>query len=148
MSRENKIIRNEMDTLDESLLETTNLTKQRHGCVTAWLVLLIFTNSLVALLYLLGGDNISKRLPGGISNNILILLAILGILNVGCSVMLFQWKKLGFWGFVLTSICAFVINLNVGLGIGQSIFGLVGIAVLYGVLQIKKDNHSAWTNLE
>jgi hypothetical protein len=69
-------------------------------------------------------------------------------MNVVFSVMLFLWKKWGFWGFIITSIGAFAINLSIGLGVGQSIAGLVGIAVLYGVLQIKKDNISAWANLE
>jgi hypothetical protein len=128
--------------------ETTNETKQRHGCVTAWLVLMIILNSLTALLYLFGGDIISKNLQAGISNTMLILLAILGIMNVVFSVILFLWKKWGFWGFIITSIGAFVINLSIGLGVGQSILGLFGIAVLYGVLQIKKENISAWTNLE
>ena len=50
-------------------------------------------------------------------------------------------------GISCTSIAALVVNLSIGLGIVQSLFGLVGIAVLYGVLQIKKDNVSAWTNL-
>ena len=48
----------------------------------------------------------------------------------------------------LKGIAAFIINLSIGVGIGQSVFGLVGIAVLYGVLQIKKDNIPAWDKLE
>jgi len=122
--------------------------KQRHGCVTAWLILMIIMSSLVAVLYLFDGDAVSKKFPGGVSNTMLISLAVLGILNVVFSVMLFQWKKLGFWGFVITSAGAFAINISAGLGIGQSIFGLVGIAILYAVLQVKKDDISAWANLE
>ena len=53
-----------------------------------------------------------------------------------------------FMRFLLTSIGALAINLSIGLGIGQSLLGLVGIAILYGVLQIKKDNIPAWNNLE
>ena len=132
----------------EKTTETTNEIKQRHGCVTAWLVIVIILNSITALLYLFAGDMISENLPGGISNTMMILLAILGISNIVFSVMLFQWKMWGFWGFIITSIIAFAINLNIGLGVGQSILGLLGIAILYGVLQIKKDNISAWANLE
>ena len=91
---------------------------------------------------------ITKNLSMDVSNSMIILLGIICIANVIFSVMLFQWKKLGFWGFIITSIGAFIINLSIGLGIVQSLFGLVGIAILYGVLQIKKDNIPAWDNLE
>ena len=123
-------------------------TKQRHGCVTAWLILMIIVNSLVAVLYLFFGGFVAQNFPGDVSMTILILLGILGIGNVVFSIMLFQWKKLGFWGFVATSLGALIINLSIGLGIGQSVSGLIGIAVLYGVLQITKDGVKAWDVLE
>ena len=132
----------------ETMNENPNVIKQRHGCLTAWLVLMIILNSLTAIVYLFAGDMIAKNLPGGISTPMLILLAILGIANVCFSVLLFQWKKWGFLGFIITSIGALIINLSIGLGIGQSLFGLVGLAILYGILQIKKDNVTAWENLE
>ena len=128
-------------------METTT-QKQRHGCVTAWVVLMIITNSLTAIIYLFASDLITNNLPGNVSTPMIILLGLVGIGNVVFSVFLFQWKKLGFWGFATTSVMALIINLSLGLGIGQSILGLVGIALLYGILQIKKDNVSAWDNLE
>jgi hypothetical protein len=30
----------------------------------------------------------------------------------------------------------------------QSLFGLAGIAILYGILQMKKDDSSGWENLD
>jgi hypothetical protein len=41
-----------------------------------------------------------------------------------------------------------VINLNIGFGIYQAVLGLVGIAILYMILHIKKKNVSTWENLE
>mgnify|MGYP001447186829 CR=1 FL=1 len=125
-----------------------NLNKQRHGCVTAWLIFMIIANSFTAILYLFSGDMVSQNLPGGISNTMIFLLAIMGIGNIIFSILLLNWKKIGFWGFSLTSIGALLTNLSVGISIGQSLLGLVGIAVLYGVLQIKKDNTTAWDNLD
>ena len=132
----------------EQINESTNVSKQRHGCVTAWLVLMIIANSLTAIIYLFASEMITDNLPGNVSTPMIILLGIIGIANIVFSVMLFQWKKLGFWGFIITSIGALIINLSIGLGIGQSLFGLGGIAILYGVLQIKKDSITAWENLE
>ena len=91
---------------------------------------------------------VADNFPGGISDSMLILLAILGIANVIFAILLFKWKKIGFWGFVATSIVALFINLSIGLGIAQSLFGLVGIVILYFVLQIKKDDVTTWNNLE
>lgn len=128
--------------------ENSNDQKQRHGCVTAWLIFIIVANSIVALLYLLGGNMIAQNIPGGISTPFLIILGLLGVGNVFFAVLLLQWKKLGFWGFLGTSIVALFINLSIGMSVGQSLFGLVGIAILYGVLQIKQGDTSVWENLE
>ncbi|MTI19844.1 hypothetical protein E1176_02295 [Fulvivirga sp. RKSG066] len=122
--------------------------KQRHGCVTAWLVLMIIANSLTAVSYLFISDTISQNLPEPIPQPMIITLAILSIVNLVLAIMLFQWKKWAFWAFAGTSLIALVINFSLGLGIGTSLFGLVGLAILYGILQIKKDGVTAWQNLE
>jgi hypothetical protein len=133
----------------EILDENPNTTQQRHGCVTAWLVLMIVANSVTAFLYFFATDTITKNLPGNVSPTMIKLLGVVGIGNVIFSVLLFQLKKIGFWGFIITAIVTLIINLSIGLGIAQSLFGLVGIAILFGILQIKKkDNVSTWENLE
>ena len=130
----------------------TNSLKQRHGCVTAWLILMIIANSLIAIVYLFANEKITDNLPGDVSSSLIILLGIIGIANVIFAVLLFQWKKLGFWGFIVTSTGTFIINLSISSGSGpalaQSFLGLAGIAILYGILQIKKDNVSTWESLE
>lgn len=122
--------------------------KQRHGCVTAWLVLMIIANSLTAVLYLFMGDTVIENSPVPIPPTILTVLAIIGIANLSFSVILFQWKKWAFWAFAATSILTLGINLSIGMGIGTSLFGLVGVGVLYGILQLEKDGATAWQNLE
>lgn len=122
--------------------------KKRHGCVTAWLILLIVANSLTALTYLVANDMIQQNLPTPISDTMLYLLAVIGVCNVVFAVYLFKWKKWAFWGFIGSSVAATAINLSSGLPVGQSLMGLIGIAILYGILQIKQDGKSAWENLE
>ena len=106
-----------METIDKN----TNAPKQRHGCVTAWLVLMIIVNSLLAIYYLFASDMVTNNLLGNVSTTMIILLGVIGIGNVISSVLLFQWKKIGFWGFTITSVCALIINLSIGLDIGQSL---------------------------
>ena len=137
-----------MENPIEASEETPNNGKKRHGCVTAWLILLIIANSLAALIYLFAGDLINKSLPRPISTTTLILLTIIGIANVAFAVLLLRWNKSGFWGFVMSAIAALIVNLRVGLGIGQCILGLAGIGILYAILQIKQDDISAWDNME
>ena len=118
--------------------------KQRHGCLTAFLVIMIIANATTALLYLLRGSTIRQNMAD-LPNWALPVLAVLGIFNIVCAVALFQWKKWAFWGFVASAAIAFAINLQIGLGVGQSVLGLVGIAVLYSVLQMRK---RGWAQLE
>ena len=120
--------------------------KQRHGCLTALLLAFIIMNALGALMNLFGGAMIRQTFPDA-PGWALPVLGIAGILNLVCLIALFEWKKWGFYGAVALAILGFVVNLVVGLNILQALLGLVGIAVLYGVLQIGGDK-KGWTQLE
>jgi hypothetical protein len=75
------------------------------------------------------------------------ILALMGALNIVFVVALFQWKKWGFFGFVVVSVTALAVNLQSGVSPLQSGFGLLGITVLYAVLQIGGPK-SGWAQLE
>lgn len=123
-------------------------SKNRHGCVTAWLILMIITNAATTIVYLFFGEIIEESLPTLISQTKLLILAAIGLANLVFAILLFKWKKWAFWGFAATSLVTVGINISFGLGIGQSMLGLISIAILFGILQIKKDNISAWKNLD
>lgn len=55
---------------------------------------------------------------------------------------------MGFYGILIVGLITFAINISTGLGLLQSFYGLVGIGALFAVLQIKKNDVSAWENLE
>jgi hypothetical protein len=120
--------------------------KNRHGCLTAFLIFIIIVNSLTALIYLIGGNAVIQALPN-IPSWALIVMGILAVFNLVCAIALFKWKKWGFWGFFFSSIIALFLNISIGFGIGQSLIGLLGIAILYGVLHIGKDN-KGWPQLD
>lgn len=120
--------------------------KSRHGCLTAWLVVMILANSASFLLYLLAQDMISEQLPQ-LPDWAFPVLIVGSLFNLLCALALFRWKKWGFWGACLSSIVIFVLNIELGIGIGQSLFGLVGVVLLYAVLHIGKDNQG-WPQLE
>jgi uncharacterized membrane protein (DUF2068 family) len=120
--------------------------KQRHGCLSAWLVLMIVGNSLVAVANLIAtaaaGQNFLNA-PRWTSP----VLAVGAIVNVIFAYALWHWKKWGFYGFIATAALAFAINLKIGASIIQALLGLAGLAILIGVLNIGKEN-KGWTQLE
>ena len=120
--------------------------KRRHGCLTAWLVLMIIANAGVAYMYLFGSAAIRQSVPSAPAWAFT-ALAVAGIVNVVCAIALFQWKKWGFFGFVAMAVLAFAVNLMIGLSIVQALFGFLGVAILYGVLQIGNED-KGWPQLE
>ena len=124
---------------------TEQTIKKRHGCLTAWLILMIVANSAMALFYLLGMQIMKEAYPN-VPVWLFLILTPLGVFNLICAIALFNWKKWGFWGFCVSSVIAMIVNIFIGLGIGQSVAGLLGIAFLYGILQIGKDN-KGWPQL-
>ena len=123
-------------------------SKQRHGCVTAWLILMIIANSLTAVIYLFMGDLIAEAIAQSLPQPIMTVLAIIGIANLIFAIMLLKWKRWAFWAYVATSIITLIINLSIDQGVLASFLGLSGAIILYAILQIKKDGISAWKSLE
>jgi hypothetical protein len=120
--------------------------KQRHGCLTAWLILMIIANSLTSLAFFMGSQSVRLNFPMAPPWAFPVLGA-LGVINLVCAIALFKWKKWGFFGFAASSIVAFVVNLMVGVPILQALLGIVGFVVLFAVLQIGTEN-KGWTQLE
>ncbi len=88
-----------------------------------------------------------KRAAPDASPATIALISIAGVANIIFAIALFRWKKWGFFGFVATSVIALVTNLFLGLGIAQSLFGLVGIGILYWVLNMG-GNNKGWPRLQ
>jgi hypothetical protein len=119
--------------------------KKRHGCLTAWLVLMIVANSASALFYVLRSETIRRSLPNA-PGWTLPLLIVVSLFNLMCAVALLQWKKWGFWGSCASAVVSLVVNLWLGLGTGVA-GAVVGVLLLYGVLHIGKEN-KGWPQLE
>lgn len=120
--------------------------KYRHGCLTAFLVFGIISNTLVVLFYSLGSAMVrgaSPNLPGWS----LPVLSVIAVCNIAFFVAIFLWKKWAFYAFIASAAITFIINISIGLSIVSSVLGLAGIAVLYWVLQMGGENNG-WRQLE
>jgi uncharacterized membrane protein YjjP (DUF1212 family) len=131
-------------------------SRKRHGCLTAWLIYMLIGNSFAALVNLLLSFAINtstfksiaaqQALPN-ISSVTYLILTVVCIFNVVCTIVLFKWKKWGFYGCLGSAVVAFIINILSGINLVTSLLGLLGLAMLYGVLNIGGEN-KAWTRLE
>lgn len=115
--------------------------KHRHGCLAAYLVLMIVINSVVALTYLLLSKDM--HIPRWAFPVLILAVAF----NVVCAIALFKWKKWGFWGFTASAVTIFLVNLSLGLGAGRALLGFLGLPILYGVLHIGKEK-KGWSQLD
>ncbi|MGB7327921.1 MAG: hypothetical protein WBD31_23805 [Rubripirellula sp.] len=122
-------------------------TKQRHGCLTAWLLLMLVMNAIVVIVYLVNGQAIQTQLHPSAPDWVIPALTIGGILNVVFFLALFSWKRWGFWGLVLTYTFGSVVNLAAGLTIQQVLGSLIGLLILFIVLRIGNDRNG-WSQLE
>ncbi len=120
-------------------------TPPRHGCLTAWLIFMIVANALTAIFTPFSTARLAQM---GLHPSLIltVILVVCALFNIACAVALLRFMKWGFYGFVATAVIALFVNLAIGLGIGQVAFGLVGIAILYGVLNIGGPE-KAWPRL-
>jgi hypothetical protein len=120
--------------------------KERHGCLTAWLILVILGNAFVAVVTPLAVIPFRQTRPE-FPTWVVWPLALLAVLNVFYAIALFRWQKWGFYGLCFTAVLACALNLAAGTGIPLALLGLAGVVILYGVLQLGGAN-KAWTQLQ
>lgn len=145
----------EVNRIDESYLASytegernetfrANQAKERHGFTTFWLILIMIVNAGTAILHLVFADKMISLLPYGVSPRIILLLAGIGFFNLICAVALFTWNTWGFYGFILSTAVALIINIAIGVE-GVSLFtGFIGLGILYFALHITQKGVSAW----
>ena len=106
--------------------------RKRGGCLTAWLILMLIANPLVAVYYLAAGHTVKQALPN-LPEYAIPLLIFLGIANFVFALAIWSWKKWGMYGFACSAAIAFIINLT-NLGVGPSLLGLVGVGILVALV--------------
>jgi hypothetical protein len=102
--------------------------RKRGGCFTLFIVLMLITNPLTGLLYVLAGSIILQALPN-VPPWAILLLTALAFVNFVFALAIWKWKKWGVYGFAGSSLVIFVIN-TLTLGIVGGLLGLVSVALL------------------
>lgn len=102
--------------------------RQRGGCLTALLGLMLVINPLVGIMYLLAGSTIAASMPNA-PGWVVPVLGVLALANTAGAAGLWMWKRWGFYVVVGVAALAFVINLIAIPGPGV-VTGLLGPVIL------------------
>ena len=123
------------------------MRKQRHGCLTAWLIYLMIASAIISYVFFFKNNDEMEKLQQKFSENIIFVIGSIGILNILFCYLILKWVKLGFWGLIVTNSIMMIIHIMNGSDLMRPVLGLSCIIVLYALLQIKKKNVSGWDNL-
>lgn len=118
--------------MDSSDLESTeyNDQKKRGFWLTAFLVLMFVANPLTAITYIFRADAILPAFPG-MGVGLVYFLGALAVVNFILAIGIWNWKKWGVYGFYISVVIAFAINIYIGLGIAASAMGLLGAVLVF-----------------
>jgi len=108
--------------------------RKRSGCLTALLILMLIVNPLIGLIYFLAGSNIKETFTSA-PDWAIPTLGLFAFANFVFALAIWKWKKWGVYGFGISSIVIFAINLSIGIPVIQALFGLAGFVILIILLR-------------
>jgi hypothetical protein len=135
--------------------------KQRLGCLTAWLVLMILTNAVGLVRVPLTVGALEQALPD-FPAWVVWPAFVLVLLNVVFAIALLNWKKWGFFGLLGASVGALALNLYLlsqldleraipqaaaGVVAVSAVGSLLGVLILFALLRVGGEM-SGWSQLE
>lgn len=106
-----------------------NTQRNRGGCLTAMLILMMVANPIAAIFYIVAGDLVRRGMPEA-PDWIVPVLALASIANLAFAVGTWMWKKWGVYGFCATAVLGFVVNLMAGMG-PRAFTGILGPVILF-----------------
>jgi hypothetical protein len=107
---------------------------ERSPALKAWLILLLIANGLTAVVYAFFWLFIKIYDParGGWALPALALVSVVSVLFI---IAVFKWKKWGVYGFAFSTLISLGINTQIGVSNLSTVFGLIGVAVLWYFLR-------------
>lgn len=123
-----------------------NEMKQRHGCVSSWLWIVLIINVILCVVYIYW--MFDKRLD---TTNVLCygIASVFSVANVLSSILLMRWNKMGFYLFcVSTIVVAIIYALVINHSFVTFVSTSLGVFIWVAILQIRKNGVSAWSLME
>jgi hypothetical protein len=134
-------------SVNSTVVNTVNtIDRKRHGFTSFWLIFSLISFVISGSIYLFTPQLMTQYY--NVSSGLLMLYGIISMAGIIGNILLLCWKKIGFWIFIGISVVSLLLNMVIGLNIVQSLFGLIGIAIMWGVLHIRKNGKTTWEQLE
>lgn len=105
----------------------------RGGCLSTLLVVMIIANAFTAFTYLLRPGTVLAVVPTA-SLGYLHMLGVVALANVAFALMIWNWRRIGFWGIIVSTLVTFVINFSNNLA-GFGVVGLILPIILAWLLR-------------
>ena len=105
---------------------------KRPVFLTVWLILMAVAGVYSLYSYTLGAASLMLLLPN-MPSWAFTAFTVFGILNLVAVAMLWMWQKLGFYLIIASAVIVAAINGAIlgPIGIGSSIFAVIGVGILY-----------------
>ena len=118
--------------------------KERHGCVSAWLWIVIVANLCFCIYYFMTMLDSESSLSFGYG-----LLSALSVSLILGAILLMRWSRCGFYLMIVASLLTLVVNhFLLEIEVAYSIHGILGILFWWAILQIRKNGVSAWKQMD
>jgi hypothetical protein len=114
----------------------SSVKPERGGCLTAWIVVALIANALLAFYYLTSSAAMQAVYPSA-PGWAFIGLAALGVINAVGAIGLWMWKRWGFYVYAGVAAITLVVNLIIGVPITYALTGLIGLGILWWLVKDK-----------
>jgi hypothetical protein len=129
---------------------TENIVKpperKRHGFVTFWLVLGVIFGPILGIMCFISPQFFAQSYPNATYSSIMIM-GLITMVGTIANILILCWKKIGLWLLFAVYGVSFLISISMGVNIGYILSSLVGIAIVYGILHIRKNGKTTWEQL-
>lgn len=124
--------------------------RAHKGYVLGYLFTLVvfYTLTLIFNVYAMTDEQTAQRLRVvlKVPDAAMALVTICAAVDLLWIVAIFFWQRLGFYGFLVTSVVMFLGHLQVKTPVGQAVLALVPVAILFFLLQLGTPR-STWSQM-
>ena len=135
--------------INETLQDGEQADNSPLGAFSLWVVVPLFLLILGRIVGLIQSINsIIQYILWNANITPFIITIILQVASIASAVLLLLKKKSGYWGIVATFLLAIIPGYMIGLWIRTTIGAILGILLITGILQIKKNGVKGWDLLQ
>lgn len=135
--------------INETLQDSEQADNSPLGAFSLWVVFPLFLLILGRIVGLIQSINsIIQYILWNANITPFIITIILQVASIASAVLLLLKKKSGYWGIVATFLLAIIPGYMIGLWIRTTIGAILGILLITGILQIKKNGVKGWDLLQ